>query len=78
MLAGFGFLSRKPVLVVMNLSEGQKSNRSNYDHQHSQVVALQAKLEMDIAQLPPEDASMFMEEYGIDGAQPEPHDPPVL
>ena len=24
MLAGFGFLSRKPVLVVMNLSEGQK------------------------------------------------------
>ena len=65
MLAGFGFLSRKPVLVVMNLSEGQKETAVSYEHQQSKVVSLQAKLEMDIAQLPPEDASMFMEEYGI-------------
>ncbi|MEI8132983.1 MAG: redox-regulated ATPase YchF [Leptolinea sp.] len=65
MLAGFGFLSRKPVLVVMNLSEGQKEPTLSYDHLHSQVVALQGKLEMDIAQLPPEEASMFLEEYGI-------------
>ncbi|HEX7556060.1 MAG TPA: redox-regulated ATPase YchF [Leptolinea sp.] len=65
MLAGFGFLSRKPVLVVINLSEGQKEPVVNYDHLHSQVVALQAKLEMDIAQLPPEEAAMFLQEYGI-------------
>jgi len=65
MLAGFGFLSRKPVLVVMNLSEGQKEPAVQYDHLHSQVVALQAKLEMDIAQLPPEEAAMFLQEYGI-------------
>lgn len=65
MLAGFGFLSRKPVLVVMNLSEGQKEPAVNYNHQHSQVVALQAKLEMDIAQLPPDEAEMFLQEYGI-------------
>lgn len=65
MLAGFGFLSRKPVLVVMNLSEGQKEPAVQYDHQHSQVVALQAKLEMDIAQLPPDEAEMFLQEYGI-------------
>jgi GTP-binding protein YchF len=65
MLAGFGFLSRKPVLIVMNLSEGQKEPTVQYDHQHSQVVSLQAKLEMDIAQLPPEEASVFLEEYGI-------------
>lgn len=65
MLAGFGFLSRKPVLVVMNLSEGQKESAVTYDHKHSQVVALQAKLEMDIAQLPPDEAEMFLQEYGI-------------
>lgn len=65
MLAGFGFLSRKPVLVVMNLSEGQKEPVVLYDHKHSQVVALQAKLEMDIAQLPPDEAQVFLEEYGI-------------
>jgi ribosome-binding ATPase YchF (GTP1/OBG family) len=29
-------------------------------------VALQGKLEMEIAQLPAEDAAMFMEEYGIE------------
>jgi ribosome-binding ATPase len=65
MLAGFGFLSRKPVLVVMNLSEGQKEPVVTYNHQHSQVVALQARLEMDIAQLPPDEAAIFLAEYGI-------------
>jgi ribosome-binding ATPase len=65
MLAGFGFLSRKPVLIVLNLSEGQKEPELKYDHQHSLTVALQAKLEMDIAQLPPDEASVFLEEYGI-------------
>ncbi|NMB54080.1 MAG: redox-regulated ATPase YchF [Leptolinea sp.] len=65
MLAGFGFLSRKPVLVVMNLSEGQKEPAITYDHKHSQVVGLQAKLEMDIAQLPPDEAELFLQEYGI-------------
>jgi len=65
-LSGFGFLSRKPVLVVFNLAEGQDAPEIPYQHQHSQVVALQGKLEMDIAHLPPEDAEMFMAEYGIE------------
>jgi GTP-binding protein YchF len=63
--SGFGFLSRKPVLIVLNLAEGQSAPEVHYEHLHSQVVALQGKLEMDIAQLPPEDAEMFMQEYGI-------------
>ncbi|HAL17880.1 MAG TPA: redox-regulated ATPase YchF [Anaerolineaceae bacterium] len=66
MLSGFGFLSRKPVLVVFNLAEGQAAPEIAYDHRHSQLVALQGKLEMDIAQLPAEDAQLFMEEYGIE------------
>jgi GTP-binding protein YchF len=66
MTSGFGFLSMKPVLVVFNLSEGQKAPAVAYDHRHSQVVALQGKLEMDIAQLPPDEMKMFLEEYGIE------------
>ncbi len=66
MLSGFGFLSRKPLLVVLNLAEGQTAPEIPYPHQRSQVVALQGKLEMDIAQLPPDDAAMFMAEYGIE------------
>ena len=61
-LASFGLLSRKPILVVFNLSEGQSAPQMELD---VPSVALQGKLEMEIAQLSPEDASMFMEEYGI-------------
>ena len=64
-LAGFGFLSRKPLMIVLNLAEGQSAPPVEYKHQHSQVVALQGKLEMDIAQLPPDEAQAFLEEYGI-------------
>ena len=66
MTAGFGFLSLKPILVVFNLAEGQKAPEIDYPHKHSQVVALQGKLEMDIAQLPPEEMKMFLDEYGIE------------
>ncbi len=34
-------------------------------HQHSAIVALRGRLEREIAELSPEDAPMFMEEYGI-------------
>ena len=66
MFSGFGFLSRKPVLVVLNLSEGQKLLDLKYAHRRSQVVALQGKLEMEISQLPPDEMQVFLEEYGIE------------
>lgn len=66
LLSGFGFLSRKPILIVLNTSEGQAAREIDYPHQHSKVVALQGKLEMEIAQLAPEEAQMFLAEYGID------------
>ncbi len=65
-LSSFGFLTRKPMLVVLNLAEGQAAPALSYAHQHSQVVALQGKLEMDIAQLAPEEAALFLAEYGIE------------
>jgi ribosome-binding ATPase len=66
LMAGFGFLSRKPVLVVYNLAEGQAAPVIEYKHKHSVFVPLQAKLEMDIAQLPAEEALVFLKEYGIE------------
>ena len=65
-LSSFGFLSRKPILIVLSLAEGQSVPEVHYPHQKSQVVALQGKLEMDIAQLPPDEAAAFLEEYGIE------------
>ncbi len=64
-ITGFGLLSRKPVLIVLNCGEAQKAPDIQYGHEKSRVVALQGKLEMDIAQLPPEEMQMFLEEYNI-------------
>jgi GTP-binding protein YchF len=61
-LSGFGLLTRKPLLVLLNLGEGQTPLEV---HTASPQVALQGKLEMEIAQLPPDDAVLFMSEYGI-------------
>jgi GTP-binding protein YchF len=62
-LASFGLLTRKPILTVYNLGEGQAAPTVELDHPS---VALPGKLEMEIAQLPPEDAQLFMAEYGIE------------
>ncbi len=61
-LASFGLLTRKRILTVFNMGEGQSAPAAELDHPS---VALMGKLEMEIAQLNPEDASVFMQEYGI-------------
>jgi len=61
-LSGFGLLTRKPLLVLLNLGEGQAEP---IVQTASPQVALQGKLEMEIAQLPLDDATVFMSEYGI-------------
>lgn len=65
-ISGFGLLSRKPLLIVLNLSEGQNPPAINYGHKASMVAELQGKLEMDIAQLPMDEMQAFLEEYGIE------------
>ncbi|BBB46928.1 redox-regulated ATPase YchF [Pelolinea submarina] len=65
-MSGFGFLSRKPMMLLLNLGDTQAAPAITYDHQRSSVANLQGKLEMDIVQLPEEDAQMFMSEYGIE------------
>ena len=61
-LSSYGLLSRKPVLVVFNMSENQSAPEIELD---VPSVALMGKLEMELGQLPADDAAMFMEEYGI-------------
>jgi ribosome-binding ATPase YchF (GTP1/OBG family) len=53
-------------LLVFNLAEGQISPDIHYEHQNSKEVALQGRLEMDIAQLPMEEMQTFLDEYGIE------------
>ena len=62
LLSSFGLLTLKPLLTVFNLGEGQQPPSVALDHD---AISLQGKLEMEIAQLPTEDASAFMQEYGI-------------
>jgi len=64
--SGFGFLSQKAVLVLLNVGEGQAAPSLNYAHQASRLLAIQGKLEMDIAQLPPAEAEIFLQEYHIE------------
>ena len=72
LLASFGLLTRKPMLIVLNLGDDQAEPPAPaYPHARSAVVMLRGKLEMDIAQLAPEEATDFLKEYGI--AEPSLH-----
>lgn len=67
MMGSFGFLTLKPVLIVINLGDERKSgdDQVTYPYSNANDVGIQAALEAEMAQLDPEDADMFMEEYGI-------------
>jgi len=65
LLSGFGLLTLKPALIVLNLADGQTPPQIEYPHRSSAIVALQGRLEMELAQLSAEDAELFMSEFGI-------------
>jgi ribosome-binding ATPase len=69
-LSGFGLLTRKPILIVLNLSEGQLPPPAEELMRGRVVqdpcVPLQGKLEMEIAQLPEDEAKVFLVDYDID------------
>jgi GTP-binding protein YchF len=72
-LRGFGLLTSKAQLVVLNLDEDHMQMESDYLAQllaHVQqteddVLAVYGKIEGEIAQLPPEDAETFLQELGL-------------
>ncbi len=62
-IAGIGLLTLKPILIVLNLGEGQTAH--NLPESSGPVLALQGKLEMELAQLSAEEAKEFLKEYGL-------------
>ena len=69
--SGFGFLSRKPSLVIFNRSEEKASLPLEAEYQEElarrglQGLALAGKVEMEIAQLDESDRAAFLQEIGI-------------
>jgi len=70
--SGFGFLSRKPLLVIFNEPEEQAAKPLDPAYQQElnrrglQGLALAGKVEMEIAQLDENDRVGFLKEIGID------------
>jgi len=64
---GYGLLTLKPMLVLLNTGEGQGDAPAllHYPHAKASVLALQGHLEMEMSQLAPEEAEAFMEDFGI-------------
>jgi ribosome-binding ATPase len=69
MLRNFGLLTLKPLLIVLNVGDRMPADVlaqfSFYQHKNMKIVALQGRLEMELAQMSPEEAAEFMPEYGI-------------
>lgn len=75
-LRGFRFLTEKPVLVLLNVGESQiagagdlvETFAARYEHHHSRVEALSARIEMEIGELDDEEAQVFREDLGLTGS----------
>jgi GTP-binding protein YchF len=66
-MRGYGFLTLKPKLVLVNIGEEAQPAETfvSIKGQHIKALAIQGELEAEIAQLEPEEATAFMQEYGI-------------
>ena len=72
-IRGFRFLTQKPVLILLNVGEGDLATAADrvrqveagYDHRNALVDSLSAKIEMELGELEPDEAAVFMEELGI-------------
>ncbi|MCY3908032.1 MAG: DUF933 domain-containing protein [Anaerolineaceae bacterium] len=66
-LRGFGFLTLKPMLIVLNVDDSRAEGKVDLPAAGPgvMVTALRGRLEAEIANLDDGDAALFMEEYGI-------------
>ncbi|MEJ2110520.1 MAG: DUF933 domain-containing protein, partial [Acidobacteriota bacterium] len=75
---GFTFLSAKPLLLVMNIADRDAPEMDNVIEEYGLqkqaemvkvgITAVCGKIESEIAELSPEDASMFMDDLGLTGS----------
>jgi len=71
---GYQFLSLKPLLIVLNLGEDQLAAAAELEaavagaavHRKMAVASLSGKLEMELSQLEPDDAGVFMADMGVE------------
>jgi GTP-binding protein YchF len=75
-IASFGFLTLKPTLVVLNLADEQDGSalvtslsEATRNLSLTSVIALPAKLEMELSELSPEDAAEFMQALGVSASE---------
>ena len=72
-LRGFGLLSNKAQLVVLNLDEGRRPNaaalakglRESLADDDVQVITVYGQIESEMAQLDPEEAELFHQDLGL-------------
>jgi ribosome-binding ATPase len=72
-ISNYQFLTAKPLLVIVNIGEEQLADAAKLEEEYNKqfggqncrVVTLCGKLEMDLAQMPAEDAEVFRKEYGL-------------
>jgi ribosome-binding ATPase len=72
-IRGFRFLTQKPLMALLNVGESDLGSAGDlvtrvagdYVHDHAVVDALSARIEMELGELEPDEAVVFMEELGI-------------
>ncbi len=64
--SGLGFLTLKPVIVVINTDEADAAKPPAFEHQHAAAtIALAAEIEEEIAELSEEDRAAFLADFGL-------------
>ena len=66
LLRSFQFLSAKPLLVLVNLGEGQTLPDLKPRGPDARIIGLLGEIEAEIAQLEGDDMALFLQEYGIE------------
>lgn len=72
-LSGYNLISSKPMLIVLNIDEAdaprteeiEAEARTKFESNNTAVIALCARSEADVAELPPEEAAEFREDLGL-------------
>jgi GTP-binding protein YchF len=78
-IRGFRFLTEKPVLVLLNVGEGDLSRADELvaqmaggiDHAYTEVAQMSAQIEMEIGQLDEDEAQIFRDDLGLEGSSME-------
>jgi len=67
-IRGYAFLSQKPLLILLNIDDDTEESVFEEFHKEGaniSVAALRGELEMELAQMDPEEAQEFLTDFGI-------------